>query len=80
MGFCADKVRKILRITKEPISLETPVSEDEDTHLADLIEDKSTPIPQNSVIFRDLIEQLDKNPFNPDAERRKGDPHEVRDR
>ncbi len=60
MGFGVDKVRKILRITKEPISLETPVSEDEDTHLADLIEDKSTPIPQNSVIFRDLIEQLDK--------------------
>jgi RNA polymerase primary sigma factor len=60
MGFSVDKVRKILRITKEPISLETPVSEDEDTHLSDLIEDKSTPIPQNSVIFRDLIEQLDK--------------------
>ena len=60
MGFCVDKVRKVLRITKEPISLETPVSEDEDTHLADLIEDKATPIPQNSVIFRDLIEQLDR--------------------
>ncbi|HVN23909.1 MAG TPA: RNA polymerase sigma factor RpoD [Syntrophorhabdales bacterium] len=60
MGFGPDKVRKILRITKEPISLETPVSEDEDTHLADLIEDKATPIPQNSVIFRDLIDQLDK--------------------
>ncbi len=60
MGFGVEKVRKILRITKEPISLETPVSEDEETHLADLIEDKSTPIPQNSVIFRDLIDQLDK--------------------
>jgi RNA polymerase primary sigma factor len=60
MSFPVEKVRKILRITKEPISLETPVSEDEDTHLADLIEDKSTPIPQNSVIFRDLLEQLDR--------------------
>jgi RNA polymerase primary sigma factor len=60
MGFGVDKIRKVLRITKEPISLETPVNEDEDTHLADLIEDKSTPLPQNSVIFRDLIEQLDK--------------------
>ena len=60
MGFCSDKVRKILRITKEPISLETPVSADEETHLADLIEDKATPIPQNSVIFRDLVDQLDK--------------------
>jgi RNA polymerase primary sigma factor len=60
MGFSVDKVRKILRITKEPISLETPVSDDEDTHLSDLIEDKNTPVPQDSVIFRDLIEQLDK--------------------
>lgn len=60
MGFPAEKIRKILRITKEPISLETPVSDDEDTHLSDLIEDKNTPVPQDSVIFRDLIEQLNK--------------------
>ena len=60
MGFAPDKIRKILRITKEPISLETPVSDDEDTHLSDLIEDKNTPVPQESVIFRDLIEQLNK--------------------
>jgi RNA polymerase primary sigma factor len=60
MGLPAEKIRKILRITKEPISLETPVSDDEDTHLSDLIEDKNTPIPQDSVIFRDLIEQLNK--------------------
>ena len=60
LGFSVDKVRKILRITKEPISLETPVSEDEGTHLADFIEDKSAPIPQNSAIFRDLIDQLDR--------------------
>jgi RNA polymerase primary sigma factor len=59
MGLSVDKIRRILRITKEPISLETPVSDDEDTHLSDLIEDKTTPIPQESVIFRDLIEQLD---------------------
>jgi RNA polymerase primary sigma factor len=58
MGFPPEKIRKILRITKEPISLETPVSDDEDTHLSDLIEDKNTPVPQDSVIFRDLIEQL----------------------
>jgi RNA polymerase primary sigma factor len=58
MGFSADKIRRILRITKEPISLETPVSDDEDTHLSDLLEDKSAPIPQDSVIFRDLMDQL----------------------
>ena len=60
IGFSVDKIRKILRITKEPISLETPVSDDEDTHLSDLIEDKNTPVPQDSVIFRDLIEQLNR--------------------
>ncbi len=60
MGFPPDKIRKILRITKEPISLETPVSDDEDTHLSDLIEDRNTPVPQDSVIFRDLIEQLNQ--------------------
>jgi RNA polymerase primary sigma factor len=58
MGLPVDKVRRILRITKEPISLETPVNDDEDTHLSDLIEDRNTPIPQDSVIFRDLMEQL----------------------
>jgi RNA polymerase primary sigma factor len=59
MGLPVEKIRKILRITKEPISLETPVSDDEDTHLSDLIEDKNTPVPQESVILRDLMEQLD---------------------
>jgi RNA polymerase primary sigma factor len=60
IGFSVDKIRKILRITKEPISLETPVSDDEDTHLSDLIEDKNATVPQDSVIFHDLIQQLDK--------------------
>ena len=60
MGYSVEKIRKILRITKEPISLETPVSDDEDTRLSDLLEDKNTPVPQDSVIFRDLIEQLNR--------------------
>jgi RNA polymerase primary sigma factor len=60
IGFPVDKVRKILRITKEPISLETPLNDDEDTHLADFIEDKNTPTPQDTAIFGDLIENLDK--------------------
>jgi RNA polymerase primary sigma factor len=58
MSLPVEKVRKILRITKEPISLETPVNDDEDTHLSDLIEDRNTPVPQESVIFRDLMEHL----------------------
>jgi len=60
IGFSVDKVRKILRITKEPISLETPISDDEDTHLADFIEDKNTATPQDSAIYSDLIENLNK--------------------
>lgn len=60
IGLPPDKVRKVLRITKEPISLETPVNDEEDTHLSDFIEDKRTPSPQDSVIFNDLKEQLNK--------------------
>ncbi|HNS15184.1 MAG TPA: RNA polymerase sigma factor RpoD [Syntrophorhabdaceae bacterium] len=58
IGFSADKVRKVLRITKEPISLETPINDDEDTHLSDFIEDKGTLTPQDSAIFDDMMEHL----------------------
>ncbi|MCX7856411.1 MAG: RNA polymerase sigma factor RpoD [Deltaproteobacteria bacterium] len=60
IGLPPEKVRKVLRITKEPISLETPINDEEDTHLSDFIEDKRTPSPQDSVIFNDLREQLEK--------------------
>jgi RNA polymerase primary sigma factor len=60
IGFSTDKVRKVLRITKEPISLETPVSDDEDTHLADFIEDRNVLTPQDSAIYEDLVENLNK--------------------
>ncbi len=60
IGLSPEKVRKVLRITKEPISLETPMNDEDDTHLSDFIEDKGTPSPQDSVIFNDLKEQLDK--------------------
>jgi RNA polymerase primary sigma factor len=60
IGFSSDKVRKVLRITKEPISLETPMNDDEDTHLADFIEDKNVLTPQDSAIYEDLVENLNK--------------------
>lgn len=60
VGFSADKVRKALKITKEPISLETPISDDDDTHLADFIEDKRVQTPQDVAISDDLMEQLNK--------------------
>ncbi|MBA4418168.1 MAG: RNA polymerase sigma factor RpoD [Syntrophus sp. (in: bacteria)] len=60
IGFSVDKVTKVLRITKEPISLETPISDEEDTHLSDFIEDKNILNPQDHAISDDLSDQLDK--------------------
>jgi RNA polymerase primary sigma factor len=58
IGFSSEKVRRVLRITKEPISLETPINDDEDTHLADFIEDKNVLTPQDSAIYEDLVHNL----------------------
>jgi RNA polymerase primary sigma factor len=55
-----EKVRKVLRIAREPISLEAPISDDDDTHLLDYIEDKRSVTPQDRAINDDLYEQLNK--------------------
>jgi len=60
MEMPIDKVRKVLKIAKEPISLETPIGDDDDSHLADFIEDKSMPSPQDSVINASLSRQAQK--------------------
>jgi len=60
MDIPLEKVRKVLKIAKEPISLETPIGEEEDSHLGDFIEDKNTASPVDSVINIDLAEQVDK--------------------
>ena len=52
-----DKVRKVLRIAKEPISLQTPIGEDDDGHLIDFIEDKSAVPPVEAVVGNDLEEK-----------------------
>jgi RNA polymerase primary sigma factor len=57
MDLPASKVRKIMKIAQEPISLETPIGEEEDSHLGDFIEDKSAISPMDSVIFGNLKEQ-----------------------
>jgi RNA polymerase primary sigma factor len=57
MEMPLDKVRMVLKIAKEPISLETPVGEEDDSHLGDFIEDKSSVNPQDAVIHGDLEEQ-----------------------
>jgi RNA polymerase primary sigma factor len=57
MEMPLDKVRKVLRIAKEPISLETPIGEEEDSHLGDFIEDKSISSPIEMVINANLEDQ-----------------------
>ncbi|MBI3072211.1 MAG: RNA polymerase sigma factor RpoD [Deltaproteobacteria bacterium] len=57
MELPLDKVRKVLKIAKEPISLETPIGEEEDSHLGDFIEDKGVMSPADAVINSNLAEQ-----------------------
>ena len=57
MDLPASKVRKIMKIAQAPVSLETPVGEEEDSHLGDFIEDKNSPSPIDEVISANLREQ-----------------------
>ncbi len=57
MDLPASKVRKIMKIAQAPVSLETPVGEEEDSHLGDFIEDKNSPSPVDEVISANLREQ-----------------------
>ena len=54
MELSVDKVRRVLKIAKEPISLETPIGEEEDSSLGDFIEDKTAVSPSNAVIAMNL--------------------------
>ncbi|MCB9478597.1 MAG: RNA polymerase sigma factor RpoD [Deltaproteobacteria bacterium] len=60
MDLPLDKVRKVLKIAKEPISLETPIGEEEDSHLGDFIEDKKVVSPSEAVIQANLSDQTRK--------------------
>ncbi len=60
LGMPVDKVKRVLRITKEPISLETPIGDDDDSHLGDFIEDKSVVAPHEAAIKRDLSERIEE--------------------
>ena len=56
LGMPLDKVRKVLKIAKEPISLETPIGDEEDSHLGDFIEDKNAVLPVDAAIQSNLRE------------------------
>jgi len=60
MEFPLDKVRKVLKIAKEPISLETPIGEEEDSSLGDFIEDKKIMSPSDATMSMDLAQQTRK--------------------
>jgi RNA polymerase primary sigma factor len=57
VGLPVEKVRKVMKIAQEPISLETPIGKEEDSHLGDLIEDKGVVVPSEAVVSMDLKEQ-----------------------
>jgi RNA polymerase primary sigma factor len=58
MGMSVEKVREITRISQEPVSLETPIGEEEDSHLGDFIPDEDAPAPAEAAAFTLLKEQL----------------------
>ena len=58
MGVTEERVREIQKIAQDPVSLETPIGEEEDSHLGDFIEDEKTTTPSDSVAFTMLKEQL----------------------
>ena len=60
MGMSAEKVREIMKIAQDPVSLETPIGEEEDSHLGDFIQDEDTPAPAHAAsqtILREVIER-----------------------
>ena len=58
MKMPVERVREILKISQEPVSLETPIGEEEDSHLGDFIQDDNVPVPADAAAFTLLKEQL----------------------
>lgn len=60
MNMPVERVREILKISQEPVSLETPIGEEEDSHLGDFIKDDNVPVPADAAAFTLLKEQLEE--------------------
>ena len=60
MNLPVERVREILKISQEPVSLETPIGEEEDSHLGDFIQDENVPVPADAAAFTLLKEQLNE--------------------
>ena len=68
MGIPEDKIRKIMKIAKEPISMESPVGDDDDSHLGDFLEDSSTTAPVDAAMqagLRDMVREILDNTLTP---------------
>ena len=80
LGMPLEKVRKVLKIAKEPLSLETPIGDEEDSHLGDFIEDKNAILPIDAAIQSNLRETTTRVLGVADATRRARAAHAVRHR
>ena len=60
MGLSVEKIAEIRKISQDPVSLETPIGEEDDSHLGDFIQDEDSPAPQDSASFTLMKEQLDE--------------------
>lgn len=58
MGIPEDKIRKVMKIAKEPISMETPIGDDDESHLGDFIEDKNISSPEELAVYQGLKEEI----------------------
>ena len=74
MDMSVERVREILKISQEPVSLETPIGEEEDSHLGDFIQDDNVPVPADAAAFTLLKEQLVEVLEYSDRQRAEGAP------
>ena len=72
MGIPEDKVREIIKIAQEPVSLETPIGEEEDSHLGDFIPDDDAPAPADAAAFHAAQGTADERAFHPHPARGDG--------
>jgi RNA polymerase primary sigma factor len=79
MGISEEKVREVMKIAQEPVSLETPIGEEEDSHLGDFIEDHDAPSPADAASFALPQGAIRRSTGNADAKGEKGPAPAVRD-
>ena len=80
MEMPEEKIRKILKISKEPISMETPIGDDDDSHLGDFIEDQSTMAPADAATYASPARRHQGSAGHADAARGEGAAHALRHR